>query len=282
MNENINVYLLYRKTFLKNIYCLSKMFDDVMEYEEYKNYYLHHKRNNYKYCHYLDKVRLCLEFILNLNSSIFDAKIVEYLIGILLDKVVNLEKVFNYNEHRLYRNINEILCYLNSENIYDKYICLYVYIVYLMKTNHNKIFKFSNRFFRKLFNCVQKDEYSTLQEVILEVEDKNIYPDESYYQNLKMITKEEILNYLILNKEMIRNKFKIKHLYLFGSFSKGTERIDSDIDLVAIFENGLTYKEKINYINNFKKEILKEFNRYGDITEYVYQLIKDEVHQKIY
>ena len=151
-----------------------------------------------------------------------------------------------------------------------------------MKTNHNKIFKFSNRFFRKLFDCVQKDEYSTLQDIILEIENKNIYPDESYYQNLKMITKEEIINYLILNKELIRNKFQIKHLYLFGSFSKGTERIDSDIDLVVIFENGLMYEEKINHINIFKKEILKEFNRYGDITEYVHQLIKDEIHQKIY
>ena len=59
-------------------YPLNSIFRDMLielGYEEYKNYYLHHKRNNYKYCHYLDKVRLCLEFILNLNSSIFDANV---------------------------------------------------------------------------------------------------------------------------------------------------------------------------------------------------------------
>ena len=51
------------------------------------------------------------------------------------------------------------------------------------------------------------------------------------------IVNSDILN--IVNKyvEKISKKFKIKAVYLFGSYAKGTEHKDSDIDIAVILDS---------------------------------------------
>ena len=45
----VNKNLMYRKTLLKTIYRFSKVLDEVMEYEDYKNMILNGKTYNNKY-----------------------------------------------------------------------------------------------------------------------------------------------------------------------------------------------------------------------------------------
>ncbi len=67
-----------------------------------------------------------------------------------------------------------------------------------------------------------------------------------------MLKKEEILT--ILNKELsyLRDTFGVKRIGLFGSFAKGIQREDSDVDIVVEFEKpiGLKFVELADYIEN--------------------------------
>jgi len=51
-----------------------------------------------------------------------------------------------------------------------------------------------------------------------------------------MKSKDEILNFLSEQKEFLRTNFHIVKLGLFGSFARGDNERDSDIDLIVEFE----------------------------------------------
>ncbi len=65
-----------------------------------------------------------------------------------------------------------------------------------------------------------------------------------------MLTKEETMNTLKNELPYLRNIFGVKRIGLFGSYSKGIQREDSDVDLVVEFEKpiGLKFIELSDYI----------------------------------
>jgi len=46
-------------------------------------------------------------------------------------------------------------------------------------------------------------------------------------------TREEILNLLVQNKLELENRFKVRRLALFGSYARGDQRPDSDVDILV-------------------------------------------------
>ena len=48
-----------------------------------------------------------------------------------------------------------------------------------------------------------------------------------------MITKEEILKTLAEEKNKLQSQFKIRKLALFGSYARGEQRLDSDVDILV-------------------------------------------------
>ncbi|AKB76423.1 putative nucleotidyltransferase [Methanosarcina lacustris Z-7289] len=48
----------------------------------------------------------------------------------------------------------------------------------------------------------------------------------------------EILNILKSHMELIRQKFGVRRIGIFGSFARGEEREDSDLDVLVVFEEG--------------------------------------------
>ncbi len=48
-----------------------------------------------------------------------------------------------------------------------------------------------------------------------------------------MITKEEILNTLARDKAELQRRFKVHKLALFGSYARGEQRADSDVDILV-------------------------------------------------
>ena len=64
--------------------------------------------------------------------------------------------------------------------------------------------------------------------------------------------KENIKNILLKNKEILK-KYKIKRLGLFGSFLKGTNKKNSDIDLLVEFNEVIDLFEFVHIIRQLKK-----------------------------
>lgn len=48
-----------------------------------------------------------------------------------------------------------------------------------------------------------------------------------------MITKEEILLTLAKDRGELQNRFKVRKIALFGSYARGDQQIDSDVDILV-------------------------------------------------
>jgi len=48
-----------------------------------------------------------------------------------------------------------------------------------------------------------------------------------------MITKEEILRTLAKDKSELQRQFKVRSMALFGSYARGEQRSDSDVDILV-------------------------------------------------
>lgn len=105
----------------------------------------------------------------------------------------------------------------------------------------------------------------TKEELILKLEKEN-RQEKSYYKELTDLSKKEIIQVLKKDEEYLR-KNNIETLILFGSFTREEQRIDSDIDLLVTFSDGISYIDKCNIIQRMKEEYKSKFKRYVDITE---------------
>ena len=50
---------------------------------------------------------------------------------------------------------------------------------------------------------------------------------------MSRMTKQEILSVLVQNKSELENKFKVRRLAIFGSYARGDQRPDSDVDILV-------------------------------------------------
>ncbi len=124
----------------------------------------------------------------------------------------------------------------------------------------------------KFFEGDKKTIYFFLLNIIR----KSKFQDKSYYIDLKPLSLQEIINFISKNKKFIVDKFKIKHLYVFGSYAKRTNRIDSDIDFLINFSLDLLYEEKLNLKLLFENYLFDAFHRYIDIHE-IFEYLTDDL-----
>lgn len=76
----------------------------------------------------------------------------------------------------------------------------------------------------------------------------------------KIISKEEILDFLRKNKELLKKKYDVEKIMLFGSYARDEATSDSDIDIL------IESKKKGFRKMLFVQELLeKEFQRKVDV-----------------
>lgn len=113
------------------------------------------------------------------------------------------------------------------------------------------------------------------------------FQDKSYYANLRLLSASEVVTQIKHDEELLKTRYGVKHIILYGSFSKGTQRIDSDIDIFVNFSFDLTSEQKQKCIDDISKFYFNIFNRYMDINEigeYLLDNILKEMtkHKKIF
>lgn len=90
-----------------------------------------------------------------------------------------------------------------------------------------------------------------------------------------MITKDNIINYIISNKKTFAEKYHINKIGIIGSFARGEENNNSDIDLIIEFDTQTNdiFDIKLKLSEIFKKQ----FNRNVDIAreKYLKPRVKD-------
>ena len=72
-----------------------------------------------------------------------------------------------------------------------------------------------------------------------------------------MKTKDQILTFLSQNKKLFHDKFHIVRIGLFGSYARGEQRPESDIDLLVEFEENTQdlYELKIKIKDFFQTQL---------------------------
>jgi uncharacterized protein len=74
-----------------------------------------------------------------------------------------------------------------------------------------------------------------------------------------METRDEILEFLKLNRDFLKNHFLITTIALFGSFARGEQTAQSDIDLLIELDASDTDVYLLK--NNIREFIASRFNR---------------------
>ena len=83
-----------------------------------------------------------------------------------------------------------------------------------------------------------------------------------------MVDNSQILQYLLANKQYITRKYNLKRLGIFGSYARGEQTPDSDLDLLVEFEDNtsdLTEKKEL-----LRREIQSVFHIHVDICREKY------------
>jgi len=72
-----------------------------------------------------------------------------------------------------------------------------------------------------------------------------------------MKSRDQILAFLKQNKKLFRDKYHIIRIGLFGSYARGDQNVNSDIDLLVEFEDNTQdlYDLKLQLKDYFKKKL---------------------------
>lgn len=90
----------------------------------------------------------------------------------------------------------------------------------------------------------------------------------------------ELINYLKNHKTLLRERFGVTRLGVFGSFAEEAQTISSDIDMVVEFEKG---KKNIHSFLELKRFLEKELSRKVDLgfEHSLKPIVRESVKDKI-
>lgn len=115
-------------------------------------------------------------------------------------------------------------------------------------------------------NAILSKDFSLFVKLMLEME----YICEN--KNPCKYTKKEIIEKIKLHKKYLVDTFHIRKLYLFGSFAKGTNNENSDIDFLVILDESLINIERLNQIELIKEYLSELFECSVDVLDFTFAL----------
>ncbi len=83
-----------------------------------------------------------------------------------------------------------------------------------------------------------------------------------------MLSKENIIGFLIKNKQFLKNNYHLNKIGIFGSFVRDEQKENSDIDFLVEFEKDTECLFEIKY--ELKKFLQSSFDRNVDICREKY------------
>jgi predicted nucleotidyltransferase len=224
-------------------------------------------------------------YLLSNKNNILTSKILSKFIYIIKQEEIDVNFL---------RRISSYYFCLEKENELDKALKFNLYVYKELEfLNHEErlvisLMLFNYSLIQDNIPCVQlvmkelqkyeeikdKEDYESLYEFMKEVIINNKFQDKLYYRNLKPLTLRQIKRKILKDKDVLKDKYKVKSIYIFGSFCKMIERIDSDIDMAIRLSLDLTEIEKEQILKELKEYFYKVFKRFVDIHE-----LMDVVHE---
>lgn len=180
--------------------------------------------------------------------------------------------------------------FVNEENLVEEFVDFHIFIykeLYFLSEDERIIISwmFLNYFLVKHnIPCIRLlktdfDKYVLARNFYLQGNKENLinlitniilkekFQTLDFYNYLRPISKDEIVSLIKEDEDKLKNKYRILKIYLYGSFAKGLARIDSDIDLMVMFSEEVSYEEKLKIIEEVSIYYENKMHRYIDISE---------------
>lgn len=273
INENIKQYYRF-------IEFVSKLVGIDLPHERFKLIALNKYKAESKEEREVSSLKDAYLYLLNNSSQVLTRQLLINTYYLLTNKFLNSEIVDRLIEE-YYKRIDDPVMQLTS----------YMHYLVLTVVNERKIefaFIVSN-FILEKFN----------EKLLVPLE----YKSEKYCKSLKNMNKEELLLSLydmqvssaekenkvfqypleeVIRKikekdKILKNRFLVENLYLYGSIAKDTNYSSSDVDLLVIFNKQLTNYEKEKMKNVLYLYLKNEVNINADIIDFTNALEKLDI-----
>jgi predicted nucleotidyltransferase len=92
-----------------------------------------------------------------------------------------------------------------------------------------------------------------------------------------MLSQNDVFSYFKQNKTVLLNRFHLKRLGIFGSFARNEQNEESDIDIIADFEDNIDDIYALK--EEFRALLFQHFGRQADIcnVKYLKSYYKDVI-----
>lgn len=210
-------------------------------------------------------------YIFNNINQIFNEETINaiyYLLtNTLIDKKIATEIVKLY-----YKNIDNSVYYLTAVihlfiiNHINNIEFAFIVSEFIMLKKKNTLLVPRDFVHNDYKNAILSKDFSLFVKLMLEME----YICEN--KNPCKYTKKEIIEKIKLHKKYLVDTFHIRKLYLFGSFAKGTNNENSDIDFLVILDESLINIERLNQIELIKEYLSELFECSVDVLDFTFAL----------
>ena len=270
---NLNLISNY-KLIVKNTSYIFRSLEKDFDYQEYKKTILGIKPCRSQLEYKMKSVYDAFIYLIDNKENELNDYVVNRFLFLLFNEVDGNLKRLIINSYYEPENIGlvelivKMYILINNFDKYskeDRYIVSLITIGYIFLKEKNNVIVYNLKFLKELRN---KNKYQEILNTFLDLIINQKEIDYLYFEELKELTCSDIYKLINDNKEIISKDYKIKKISLFGSFSKDNERIDSDVDLLVTFKDGLNYKEKVSNTERFKEYMLGLIKRRVDVLEF--------------
>lgn len=187
------------------------------------------------------------------------------------DEILKMQTAYYYPCNDSFKKIVnfhfKLLGCLTRFNEIEKKLISFMLLNYSLLNNEFGIVQFTFKQYKQYEKVVKSEDENEIYDYFYELVTTQLMQDKDYYNNLIELTKEEIVQKILENKEKLKEKYKFRKMFLFGSFASDEVRFDSDIDLLVEFEEEQSLIDKKKHIKDFLDEYQDIFKRFIDVHE---------------
>ncbi len=163
---------------------------------------------------------------------------------------------------------------LEQESEYERWMISLMFLNYVLVKEHIPCIYLMYSDLKKYLEYGNDKE--KIRKLLYNVIVNSKFQKKSYYRNLKKLDRNDIQTFILANEKKLKEDFYLEHIFLYGSFAKNSERLDSDIDFLVIFKEDISYKEKKAKKEAVIEFLTKAFQRFVDIQE-IFTVLSKEI-----
>lgn len=220
-------------------------------------------------------------YLINNTNQSLTAKIIKKAYFLLTDIMLDDEKCKNILEE-FYKHYDETSHYLAAlmhfavlENVEDRKIefAFMMSNLVMLKKNRYPFIPY-DFMFDAYFNAIENKNISKLMYIYTQIE---------FNSKPKLVqselNQEKIIEEIKSCKSILKHKYDVKKLYLYGSFAKQKTALSSDLDLLVIYDSELINLERSKNNDQLAKFLKSKLEITIDILDFTHALEKMDINE---